>query len=198
MNTQDEWTQWRDSWQRQPVVDVHRLRRQVRHKRWRMFAMVAFEAVSSLFALVQTAWLMQHPLLGLRWKIFSVGAMVLILALWALSLGVRRGTWRASGDRVDDLLRLTAHRARAGIRLGWVGLYGLAVLLVFVIALAWPQLQPASWQHDVRLRFMLAVQIAFNGPVVLATVTFNLWYIRRQRRRLARITQLLGEQDAPD
>ena len=198
MNAQDEWTQWRESWHRQPAVDVQRLQRQVRHKRWRMIAMVVFEALTSLLALVQTVQLMHHPALSLRWRIFSVGAMVLVLALWGASLRVRRGTWRASGDSASALMRLTEHRARAGIRLAKVGLYGLAVLLVFVIVLAWPQLQPTNWQHDARLRLMLVVQIAFNGPIVLATVAFNLWYIRRQRRRLARIARLLGEQSTPD
>jgi hypothetical protein len=195
MSEQDEWRQWSESWQRQPVVDVQRLQRQVRNKRWRMLAMVAFEALTSVLALVQTVGLIHHPALSLRWRIFCIGAMALVLVSWGASFWLRRGTWRASGDSASALMRLTERRARAGIRLAKVGLFGLGVLLVFVIVLAWPQLQPASWQHDARLRLILAVQIAFNGPIVLATVAFNLWYIRRQRRRLARIAQLLAADD---
>lgn len=198
MSEQDEWRQWSESWQRQPVVDVQRLQRQVRNKRWRMTAMVAFEALISLLALVQTVGLIHHPALSLRWKVFCIGAMAMVLLLWGASFWLRRGTWRAPGDSPGALMRLTERRARAGIRLAKVGLYGLALMLVFVIVLAWPQLQPASWQHDARLRRMLVVQIAFNGPVVLATVAFNLWYIRRQRRRLRRIAQFLGAPEASD
>jgi hypothetical protein len=193
MIEQDEWRQWSERWQHQPVVDVQRLQRQVRNKHWRMVAMVAFEAVTSLLALVQTAGLIHHPALSLRWKIFCIAAMVLVLVFWMASFWLRRGTWRARGDNARALMQLTEHRAHAGIRLAKAGLYGLALLLVVVVVLAWPQLQPARWQHDARLRQILLVQVAFNGPIVLATVAFNLWYIRRQRRRLSRIARFLAD-----
>ena len=198
MSEQDEWSEWSESWHRQPVADVRGLQRQVKYRRWRMISMVALEALTSLVAMAQTVRLMHHPILSLRWRIFCVGATVLVLVMWAVSVVVRRGTWRASGDRINDLLRLTERRARSGIRLARAGLWGLAALVVFAIAVAWPQLQPASWLHDPKLRLMLLVQISFNGPVVMAIVAFNLWYMRRQRLRLIRIAQLMGEQDSSD
>ncbi|HEX5305903.1 MAG TPA: hypothetical protein VFW82_07455 [Dyella sp.] len=198
MSEQDEWRQWSESWQRQPVVDVQRLQRQVRNKRWRIMAMVAIETFTTLAAMWQLQRLMHHFALGLRWQIFCIGASVLLPVLWGLSLWLRRGTLRASGESVVALMRLAERRARAGIRLARVGLCGLAVLVGFVVVLAWPQLQPASWLRDPKLRLLLIAQIALNGPLVVATVAFNLWYIRRQRRRLQRIARFLGAPDASD
>lgn len=198
MSEQDDWRAWGESWQSQPVVDVALLHRQVRRKRWRMIAMVAFEAVTSVIAIAQMVWLLQQPALSVRWRIFGVGAMVLLPALWAISVWVRRGTWRESGEGVDALLRLTRRRALAGIRLAKLGLWALGVLLVFVVATAWPQLDPSVWLQDVQLRRTLTWQIAVNSPIVVASVAIHLWYIRRQRRRLARIAALQHEQASQD
>ncbi|MCP1372534.1 hypothetical protein [Dyella lutea] len=193
MSTHDEWSDWAAQWRTQPVVDIERLRRRTLAKRWRMLAMVVFETVTAIGALVQTGWLFAHPGLGLRWKLFATGGTVLVVVMWSITLWLRRGTWRAAGSRVAELLRLDARRARAGIRLAQAQLWGFAALLVGVAVLAWPSLQPSAWMHDEALRRLLLVQIGANAPIVLGGVVFCLWYIRRQRRRLARIAQLTAE-----
>lgn len=193
MNTHDDWQDWSTQWQQQPVVDVECLRRRTLNKRRRMLAMVAFETVVSMIAVGQCAWLLASRHVDPRWKSFALGAMVLVAALWIVSLWLRKGTWRAAGERVTDLLRLQARRARAGIRLAQLQLWSLSVVVGGSIALAWPSLQPSAWMHDAALRRLLLVQIGANAPIVLGGVVFCLWYIRRQRRRLARIAQLQAE-----
>jgi hypothetical protein len=193
----DDWQGWAEQWQHQhqSLVDVARLRRRLAAKRWRMLAMMVFETITAIVALVQTGWLFTRPELAMRWKLFAVGGTVLVAVMWSITVWLRRGTWRAASARVVDLLRLDARRAHAGIRLAQAQLWGFAVLLVGVTALAWPSLQPSAWMHDAALRRLLLLQIGANAPIVLGGVAFCLWYIRRQRRRLARIAQL---QEAAD
>ena len=193
MSVHDEWSDWTAQWRTQPVVDIERLRRRALVKRWRMLAMVLFETVTAIGALVQTGWLFAHPGLALRWKLFAAGGTVLVVVMWSLTLRLRRGTWRAAGARVADLLQLDARRAEAGIRLAQAQLWGFAALLVSVAVLAWPSLQPSAWMHDAALRRILLVQIGANAPIMLGGVSLCLWYIRRQRRRLARIAQLQAD-----
>lgn len=195
MNARDEWSDWASQWQGQPVVDVSRLQRRMHAKRRRMLAMVAFEAVVSIGALGQTIRLLTRPGLGPRWTLFGVGAMAVVVVAWGLAVWLRRGTWRAACERMSDLLRLDARRAQAGIRLAQAQLWGMGVLVAGSIALAWPVLQPTAWMHDPALRRVLTIQIGANAPVALASTWFSLWYIRRQRRRLARITPLLAADD---
>lgn len=193
MSKHDDWQDWAAQWQRQPVVDIERLQRGVLNKRRRMLAMVVFEAVASMIAVGQCAWLLASRPVDPRWKLFALGAMVLVTVLWVVSLWLRKGTWRAAGERVADLLRLQAQRARAGIRLAQLQLWALGVVVGGSIVLAWPSLQPSAWMHDAALRRLLLVQIGANAPIVLGGVVFCLWYIRRQRRRLARIAQLKAD-----
>jgi len=193
MNAHDDWQGWAEQWRQQPVVDVARLRRRLAVKRWRMLAMVAFETVAAIGTLVQTGGLLTRPELTLRWKLFAVGGTVLVAVMWSITVWLRRGTWRAAGARVVDLLQLDAYRAHAGIRLAQAQLWGFVVLLVGATALAWPSLQPSAWMHDAALRRMLLLQIGVNAPLMLGGVAFCLWYIRRQRRRLARIAQMQSD-----
>ncbi|HEU4669791.1 MAG TPA: hypothetical protein VFR91_03755 [Dyella sp.] len=195
MSARDEWSDWAAQWRDQPVVDVARLRRRIRLKRWRMLAMVVFETVTAIGALVQTGWLFAHPGLALRWKLFAAGGTALVVVMWSITLWLRRGTWRAAGARVTDLLQLDALRAKAGIRLAQAQLWGFAALLVGVTVLAWPLLQPSAWMHDAALRRLLLVQIGANAPIVLGGVAFCFWYIRRQRRRLGRIARMQADDD---
>lgn len=195
MNTHDDWQDWSTQWQQQPVVDVERLRRKTLNKRRRMLAMVAFETVASMIAVGQCAWLLASRHVDTRWKLFALGAMVLVTVLWIVSLWLRKGTWRAAGERVADLLRLQAQRARAGIRLAQLQLWALGVVVGGSIVLAWPSLQPSAWLYDATLRRLLLVQVVANAPIVLGGVAFCLWYIRRQRRRLARIAQMQAADD---
>ncbi|MBU6246213.1 MAG: hypothetical protein KGN77_00530 [Xanthomonadaceae bacterium] len=195
MNTHDDWQDWSTQWQQQPVVDVERLRRRTLNKRRRMLAMVAFETVVSMIAVGECAWLLASRHVDTRWKLFALGAMVLVTVLWIVSLWLRKGTWRAAGERVADLLRLQAKRARAGLRLAQLQLWAVGVVVGGSIALAWPSLQPSAWMHDAALRRLLLVQIVANAPIALGGVAFCLWYIRRQRRRLARIAQMQAADD---
>jgi hypothetical protein len=108
---------------------------------------------------------------------------------------VRRGTWRAAADGVPGLLRLTARRARAGIRLAWLNIAGIPVLLAFTLPVAAPWLAPSRWRRDPALEHLLGVQVGINGALILAALAFFALYIRRQRRRLRRVEALLREYD---
>lgn len=199
MNPQDDWAQWGESWRRQPTADIQRLRLRVERKRRRMLAVVALEWVVSCLSVVAVVSALLSDQVELRWKIAATGSLALVALLLYLGLHVRRGTWRASADSVQALLQLTMRRARAGIRLAWIQMGATLLVATAVLLLALPDLQPASWQHDAKLRLILVVQFAANTPVVLATLAFCVWYIRRQRRRIERIASLLDtDRDAAD
>jgi hypothetical protein len=195
MNPADDWARWGDDWQHQPTVDVDRLRDRVRRKQRQMRAMLAFEACAALFATAQVLRLLLDPGLALRWKVWAGLALLLLSASAYLSVRVRRGTWRAAADGVPGLLRLTARRARAGIRLAWLNIAGIPVLLAFTLPVAAPWLAPSRWRRDPALEHLLGVQVGINGALILAALAFFALYIRRQRRRLRRVEALLREYD---
>jgi hypothetical protein len=193
MNPGDDWARWGDDWQRQPTVDVYRLRRRVRRKRRQMQMVLGFEWCAALFAIGQVLRLLLDPGIGLRWKIWAGLALLLVSASAYLSLRVRRGTWRAASDGMPELLRLTAKRAQAGIRLAWMNIAGFLVLLVLTLSLAAPWLAPSRWRHDPALEQMLLLQVVANGIVLVPLLVFFAFYIRRQRRRLRRIETMLQD-----
>lgn len=193
MNTHSDWSQWQSEWQRQPVADTAALLRHVRRKRRRMLAVVTIEGIILAIAASQLGRLFLMPGVDVRWKVWVALAAVLLGATAYLEFRWRRGTWAAAGESVADLLRLTAHRARVGIRLAWAGIIGTAVLIVITLVAAAPWLAPARWEHDPGLQQLLLVQIAANGIVVLLTVAFGAAYIIHLRRRLRRVQRMLAD-----
>lgn len=194
MSTENDWSHWQQQWQRQaPMPDIEHLQRQVRRKHGRMVAVAIFEALASIFALVQLVRLQLMPHLPLRWHVAGAAMFGFLVVLQCFVLHVRRGTWRLATADSRSLLQLSARRARAGMRLAWLQVWGLLVLLVMVAMAAWPWLQPERWQHDAHLRMLLALQIGINGPIVIGGLTLCCWYIRRQRRRLQQLEAWLRE-----
>jgi hypothetical protein len=193
MNAPQEWTRWAEQWQQQPVVDVSWLRRRVQRKRWRMGVVVALELMVSLavFALVAPA--VFEPGLLLRSRVAAGLTLVFLVVLQCLYLHMRRGTWSLAGDDVAEMLRLSAHRALAGIRLAWLQIWSQLLQLVGALVLAAPWLTIEQLQSDPKLRFILIVQCTVGLPLIAALIGFCVWYIRRQRRWLQRVQYLLRE-----
>lgn len=190
MTAQDnDWSEWGELWREQPGVDVARLQRQILRKRRRMQGAVALELLASAIAVAQCVRL---ALSGTeRWAVMGVAALVFVVLLQCLYLHARHGTWRASGSDVASLLRLMRRRAQAGIRLAHIYLWSTLALVAVSLCVAAPELAPARWASDPRLQRLLVLQLAINGPIIVATVVACLWYQRRQRARLARVDALL-------
>lgn len=201
MNPQDDWTRWGEEWQRQPPVDLKRLCVRVRRKQWQMRLVVALEWLLTLVAIGQSLRLLCMPGLELRWKLWSVLVLAMLVPAPYLSLWVRKGTWRAPTEGVSDLLRLTVRRARAGIRLAWINILSVPLLLAITLPIAMPWLAPSRWRHDPEFRHMLILVVGVNGAFIGAMLVFFLLFLRRQRRCLRRVEALLRheqEQDADD
>lgn len=193
MNSKSDWSRWQTEWQQQPAADIDKLLRRTRRKRFQMQAVVAFECLVGLFAVGQLIRLFLLPGITLRWKAWIVLAALLLAVVAYLEFRMRRGTWVAATENVADLLRLTARRARAGIRLAWLGITGMAVLVAITLPIAAPWLAPSRWQHDPALQRLLLLQIGANGVVILVMVVSVTCYIIYLRRRLRRIQVLLRE-----
>jgi hypothetical protein len=67
--------------------------------------------------------------------------------------------------------------------------------LAVTLAVAAPELMPARWEHDSRLRSLVLLQFAVNLPIIAVGVGLCVWYIRRQRRRLREVRELLRDYD---
>lgn len=122
----------------------------------------------------------------------------LVALIFYLRARQYRGTWDAAGGNTADLLRLTARRAHAGIRLAWANMSAIVLVSVVSLAFAAPCLAPARWQHDPNPRAVLAPLIVVNGCIAAAALLLNVWCMRRQRARLRKIVQLLDEVTEPD
>lgn len=193
MNVQDDWNRWAEDWQQQPSVDIDQLRHRVSRKLWRMRLTATLELLLTTVAVWQTWWLIVYPGIELRWKLWAACAMLLVLVGQYLLLQARRGTWRALGSDAGDLLQLTARRAIAGIRLAKLNAWSLLLMLAVTLVVAAPELMPAHWQHDAKLRSLILLQCAVNLPIVVLGFVGCAWYIRRQRRRLRDVQALLRE-----
>lgn len=144
MNAHDDWSRWGEDWQRQPPVDVDRLRARVRRKLWPMRLVIAFEWLVTLVAAGQLVRVLFMPAADARWKLWAALMFVVLIAPAPyLSLRLRRGTWRAPAGSVSDLLRLTARRARAGIRIAWINILSMPLLLAITLPIAAPWLAPS-------------------------------------------------------
>ncbi|WP_157956455.1 hypothetical protein [Dyella sp. C11] len=185
----NDWSQWGELWREQPEVDVARLQRTASRKLWRMRTLVTLEIAGSIVACAQCVRLAM--LTTGRWHLWSMASLVFVLALQWLYLHVRRGTWRASGDDVHSLLKLTLQRAAAGIRLAKLNIWATLAWVAVSVVVGLPELEPARWQADPRLKSMLVLQVAVNAPLMVGIFAFYFWYIRRQRARIVRIHDLL-------
>ncbi|WP_329741783.1 hypothetical protein [Dyella sp. A6] len=193
----DDWSRWGEDWQRQPPVDLGRLRARVRRKLWQMRMVIAFEWLVSLVAAGQLVRVLFMPAADARWKLWAVLVFVVLIAPTPyLSLRVRRGTWRAPTGSVSDLLRLTARRARAGIRIAWINILSIPLLLAITLPIAAPWLAPSRWRHDPAFRHMLILNVGFCGTIFLVALVFFVFFLRRQRRRLRQVEALLREEDS--
>lgn len=193
MNPQDDWSRWGGDWQQQSAIDVDRLRRQVHRKRKKIGWMVAIEAMLAVAAAVQLVRLLHMPGLAERGKIWVVLMFFMVAASLCRALWIRRGTWRAVTRGVPDLLRLTAKRARADIRMAQLNMLGMPVLVAITLPFAAPWLAPSRWLNDPALQRMLLLQIGVNGVVITGLMIFFASYIRRQRRRLREVEALLRD-----
>jgi len=185
----DSWSGWSELWQQQAPPDMARLHRLARRKRRRMQLFASLEILVTLVALWQLLRTFGH--FELRWKIWSVFSLGLVLGLQAMFLHIRRGTWSASGSDLASSLRLAAERARAGIRLAQVNIWSTVLLLAATAVAAAPDLDPSRWRSDPHLRFVILVQIGANAPIVALIVGACLWYMRRQRRRIRSLDTLM-------
>lgn len=199
MNAPQDWTRWAEQWQQEPAIDVVRLRRRVQRKRWRMGVVVALEALVSLAVFVFVLQAVLQPGLSLRGRVAALATLVFIVVLQVLYLHIRRGTWNLAGDSAAEMLRLTARRARAGIRLAWLQIWSQLLQLAGALVVAAPWLTPQRLHDDPQLRVILLVQCVVALPLIALLIGFCVWYIRRQRRRLQRVQSLLHEsgQEAP-
>lgn len=195
MSRHDDWNRWGDAWQKQAVVDVTWLHRQMLRKQRRMVAAVAFEWLVTLFATSQVARLLLMPDIGLRWKAWALLALLLVLPVPYLSLRLRRGSWRAATGSMRAQLQLMARRARVGIRLAWLNILGVPLLLAISLPFAAPWLAPSCWLHDATLRRQLALLLGVNGIVLGVGLVLCVLYLRRQRRRLREVEARLYEID---
>lgn len=185
----NDWSEWGELWRDQPAVDVSQLARATSRKRWRMRVMVALELLMSAVACVQCLRFMS--IATGPWQVWSIANLAFMLILQWLYLHVRRGTWQASGDDVRSLLQLSVQRAAAGVRLARINLWSTVVWVMLTVLVSVPELEPSRWQADPKLKWILVLQFAINGPLILAIIVFCLWYIRRQRARIARMGELL-------
>ena len=189
----DDWSRWGEEWQRQPLVDLDRLRARVRRKQWQMRLVIGFEWVTVLVAMAQLVYLLFMPGADTRWKLWAILILAMLAPAPYLSLQVRRGTWRAPGEGVSDLLQLTARRARAGIRLAWINILSVPLLLAITLPIAAPWLAPSRWRHNPALRHQLLLIVSINGVVVGGLLVFFVMFLRRQKRRLRTIEALLRD-----
>lgn len=196
MNVSDDWARWGESWQQQATPDGDDLERRMRRKRRRMRAAAALEILAALLAVVQLLRLLWLPGVGVRWTAWAIVCLALVAELTWLRLRARRGTWRAASASVPDLLRLSARRARVGLRLAWLDVVGFAVLLAVTVVAAWPWLAPSRWLHDPALRHLLVVQIGIGGLLLLGLIVFLTVFVRRQKQRLRHVQALLRDYTA--
>jgi hypothetical protein len=183
MTAHDDWSRWGEDWQRQPPVDLNRLRARVRRKQW----------LTMLVAMGQSVYLLLMPGADTRWKLWGALMLAMLAPAPYLSLRVRRGTWRAPAESVSDLLQLTMRRARAGICLAWINILSVPLLLAITLPIAAPWLAPSRWRHDPALRHTLALIVGINGVVIGGLLVFFVIFLQRQRQRLRRIEALLRD-----
>ena len=192
MKPDDDWTRWSDAWKRQPAVDVQRLQRRVRRKLWQMRATVAWRWTSGLVAVALVGRVQLMPEVPLPLKVWAALILLLLAALLYFRLRAYRETWHAVSDSVPDLLRVTAKRARAGIRLAWVNIAGTLMMVTGSLLIAAPRLMSSRWQYDPALRQLLISLIVVSAFFL----TFNVAFMFRQRRGLRDAEALLaGESD---
>jgi hypothetical protein len=180
-----DWGALGETWRASPGPDLGILRRAVERKRRLMVALVSLEialTVATSVFLVRAALRAAGP--SRAWALSLLG---FIWLFQALLLYLRRGRWRYPAGTGADLLQLTARRARTGIALVWVNLAGLAAVGLLAgprVIRAWPERAGAPGA---------TARMVVGGAVVLATIGFSVWFVRRQRRILAQVKDLQAQ-----
>ena len=184
MTEREDWSALGETWRAGPPADVvSGLLAKVQRKRRLMALMVSLEVGLTMLA---TVLVVKSALLPST-RAWSLTVLAVIWIMQAVLLYLRRGQWRAPTLQMEDLLRLMARRARTGILLVWVNVAGLVALALVSVpfAVRW-------WRGSPDLSRLPAV-IIVNTVAMAVTVAISVWFVRRQRRTLRRVDELLAE-----
>jgi len=193
MKPADDWNRWAQTWQQQPSINVDQLRQQVRRKQWRMRIFIVWRVIGAIIVVTALTRLQMAPGIPIPMRVWGGIMLPLFALIFYMRVRQYRGIWNAASEGTVDLLRLTAKRARAGIRLAWTNVAAIILISVVSLSFAAPYLMPVRWLHDPNVRHVLAPLIATNGAIAIAALVINASYMHRQRARLHHVEALLAE-----
>jgi hypothetical protein len=181
-NEDRELEQLAATWRASTPVGLEGLARRVRLRRLRSALVLGVDFAVSALALCVLGWLLVHQPSPL-WVVWIVFMATFTIALLALSIGARRGTWRGESDLLG-LLEQSRRQARASILLARGA--GVATLSVLAFTAGWAAFEASQLAQpspaQIRTRVLVYGLVAVYGAGWL--VGCRRW-IRRKTGELA-------------
>jgi hypothetical protein len=187
MNVDTELQSWQRSWRAQPlpIASAAELTRMVqRGTRTAVYTTLA----AAVFTLLVLAPLLRRAAQGAVDLRFLTGILVFVALVWGAALWLARGTWRPRDESTAAFIEVSIRRARAA-QLGVpVALVLYAAELLYVL-MSMHRLEGIGWRELLLSPQFIAIGW-IGGPLYLAG---QLWYARRERRRLSRLREIQAE-----
>ena len=189
MSLDTELQAWQRSWRDQPLpsASAAELARLVhRGSRNAIYGTIA----AAVFTLLALAPLLRRAVAGDIDTRFLTGVVIFVALVWGTALWLARGTWRPSDESTAAFIDVSIRRARAaqlGVPVAVV-LYGAQLIYVLMST---HRIDGVPWTQMLTSPQFIAVAW-IGGPLYIAS---QVWYARREGRRLERLRQLRSELD---
>ncbi len=187
----DSWADLTSLWQEDQGLDPETLSKAVKRKTWSMRAMTAIEVLVGTVGVGFGFWMINR---GQDTFQTGLGVFIVLFSIigTAFTVLTRKGTWAASETGISGQVHLTLRRARAGVKLAIVNLWGLVpacAMILSILFYRWEVIVTASPGKQQELILIFTI----GGLALGLTAVWALWYKALKRREIARLKTLLKE-----
>lgn len=190
MKPDEDWSSLAAAWQAQPV-DLDALRRATARRSRRMQLLMLLDVISAVAAGAIAVYLFLDSA-SLQARLGAAVGIAAMAAALLINYRLRRGLWRASGDSAVELLKLQRKRCVNALRMALWGPVFLplgALTGVLLSRSGTPLLASLSLPPPYKFVLLAVLLVGFGAGTV--------FYVRRQRRRIAAIDAHLAQLEPP-
>ena len=190
MNTDAELDVWREQWQSETSVPLDLRRKVERQTRFMKIGLLGDILVTIVIGGGTLLWALRSPQSDIMW--LAAVTWLFIVAAWAFTLTVNRGSWSPSALDTAAFVELSVRRCRGRLAAVWFG--AILFLCNIMFCLGW------VYKHSGETREPLLPWLLFSSlPIdivwlsTLAFFTFLVWYRGKKRLDLAYFLTLQGQ-----
>jgi hypothetical protein len=191
MNIDEEFSAWREAWQKEPAVPIELIRKVERQTAYMRTLRTAEIVVTVVVGAGVVAGAVVHPVIDqIYWLTLAVGTWLFIAAAWILSIRRTRHTWEAAEPTTAAYVSLQTRRLRRQLERPVLNAAFGILFSAFVLTVVFEAVSHALRVRGVHMGSEDMASFWVVGVVVNVAVVLAL--IGRRRRLQAELDHIQG------